>query len=65
MSMLNILLNLLISIPVVVQSWNAQKSQFNYLGLSLVLLSLIAIPFSPLCLGLYLCDYNVNLLDMY
>lgn len=63
--MLNILLNLLISIPVVVQSWNAQKSQFNYLGLSLVLPSLIAIPFSPLCLGLHLCDYNVNLLDMY
>lgn len=65
MSMLNILLNLLISIPVVGQSWNAQKSQFNYLGLSLVLPSLIAIPFSPLCLGQHLCDYNVNLLDMY
>lgn len=65
MSMLKILLDLLISISVAMQSWNAEKPQFNCLGLSLVLPSLIVIHLSPMCLGQHLCDYNANLLDMY
>lgn len=65
MCMLNILLDLLIRISVAVESWKAQNHSLIILGCPQSLPPLRSIHFSPLCLGQYLCDYQVNLFEMY